>query len=1301
MELDRRTRFRRSAHAQRAADRFLSDLLGEPQSVRPHRVEVVEGEDHPECGCTHAREPEIQVDDAEAMVGNAVVGGRRLVVDTTGAELHRGTSFDAALRFALAQRTRHTVILGDPLASGTFVVQEWGPRTSLPAPLAIELDATNIAALLVNGGDRVYFRANPTASTPADRLRWVHVPSIGEFLRLPAAHQTSQRADWIARIRAGAVRNPATSATFTAAELQALSTPVLRVLLAHNATASFRVGSLTHGGVVHGVTLPMLRLPLREPQIYLRVISMAEGKMESINAWDAGAGISPGPIQLNAIRGAVFRFLWRVWQEDRTAFETAFGPAPNWAMRETAGVPELCVPVAGTPTWLRGSGDQADVARNIRWFHSGDPSVARRDPAWRRQLAGRFLRLVAWPHLQELLEDVATWWLQPGLRQIDAAGYPALDPARPDRDTFVLKSMLMSTYVRYSGCVAPLLRELARWPTIAQKLANWRTAVDALTGPCNRTGTDEQRERHRILLDRLDRQQRDAGQVFTAIGALLGAAGTSTTTTVTPTTSTTTRTALGATARVAELFDAVNAGDESIVTDLGLRIVARPGEPAPQDVPEDAWLVTRALGEGRLADVARVRVLGSGEWELACAHGVRTTARPTNLRADRLLVARSAQAENTPTPAAPVAHAHHCVEISTYRSMDLTVDGTLSLPTASTATTPPVFALSAPTRFRTIAGLDTFPAEEEPTGTPNEFLETTRGRILLDTGHFRVDPSAATNFQVRLRGLLCHPADAAHPDRLPPGTGKFPVVVIVHGNHTALQVTLTDSGRPRRTRPRIVGGTTVTETLIPARAAVAHEVFSYRGYRDLQEHLARMGIVSLSIDTNAANELDSLVRFRADLVLEALDHLRSLSTTQGSTFCDRLDFSNVALVGHSRGGDAVTMAADLNRARTTNKYGMRAVVALAPTDFTGMLAPSARLRMTTGTTASFLCVYGSHDGDVSGRFGAQRSQGWGFVGTGFRHYDRATTQRAMVFVHGATHNRFNSVWIDPAAHAPGSPARALAGKQADNSTDAASVDPSLPPATAFPVPTGQRDARVLSAGAHRTLAREYVGGWLAYWLLRRWSEADRFTGARANSLGVPVALQWKLGRQLRSVDDFDDADPTRNVGGGAVTMPPFVRERLVELTDLPHSPHNDRALQVDPPTGAARVYRTTLPATARDLSSFTALTFRVSKHFPDVTSPAAIASAAFPPRFTVTLFDGTRRATVDAAAIAPLNPLTVRPYHRTLGAENLTKLHMQTWQVPLARFTGVTLSSVHAIELSFDAAAGEPIHLDTLSVVQS
>lgn len=652
----------------------------------------------------------------------------------------------------------------------------------------------------------------------------------------------------------------------------------------------------------------------------------------------------------------------------------------------------------------------------------------------------------------------------------------------------------------------------------------------------------------------------------------------------------------------------------------------------------------------------------------------------------------------------PVVHPHHCVELTAWAAIDVRLEDFPTEVTPASATAPPTMSMPAPTGFRTIAALRTrLPLEEEPAGAPLHVFEFTRGTALLDTGHLRIDPTDASRFEVRLRGLLCHPSDPARPDRLPPGRARFPVALIVHGNHTAIDFAFSDAGRPRRTRTIPTSSGPVTETVIQGRASVRHEVPSYRGYRDLQEHLASQGIVSISLDTNVANELGSLIRLRADLVLAMLDHLRTLAGTAASPLYGRLDLQRVALVGHSRGGDAVAMAARLDLARpAATRFGLRAVVALAPTDFTGMLTPtSERLAVTAGQCASFLCVYGSHDGDVSGAFDpTQLSPAWDTVGTGFRHYDRATTQRAMVFVHGATHNRFNAVWIDPAAHAPGSAARALALAEADNFDDAPLVDPGKPPSTAFPTPATHRDARVLDAAAHRTLAREYIGDWLALWLLGRWSAADRFTGVATNSLGTPVGLQWKLGRALRTVDEFDDSNPARNIGGGSVTLPTFVRERMIELDDLEHTPHNERLLQAQAPSGAVRIYRTELAAAARDWRDFTALSVRISKQFPSLASPADIAAASFPPRFTLTLFDGARRASVDQSVIAPLNPRTVRPYHRTLAGDDLTKVHLQTWQVPLSRFAGVDRRSIRAVEIAFDASAAEPIHLDTLSIVK-
>jgi subtilisin family serine protease len=654
-------------------------------------------------------------------------------------------------------------------------------------------------------------------------------------------------------------------------------------------------------------------------------------------------------------------------------------------------------------------------------------------------------------------------------------------------------------------------------------------------------------------------------------------------------------------------------------------------------------------------------------------------------------------AENDNAPIEAAAAAIHTFELSTYRTMDITVNEQPIRTRNATATAPPRFAITPGQRFRTLAELDTHLTTGLRVRTsPTEALDITQGRAMIDTGHFQVDPGNPAQFQVRIRGLVCHPSSAAGSNRLPPGTGRLPVAILVHGQHAAMKFALAPTAGPRRT----VGGL----TLVPARASVNHEVFSYRGYRYLQEHLANLGIVSLSIDTNAANQTGSFIRFRADLVLEALDHLRTLDATSGSPFHNRLDFDKVALIGHSRGGDAVVMAAELNLARpAATKYGLRAVIALAPTDFSGVADPKDRLRMRTNRAASFLCVYGSHDGDVSGGFDPKdRSQGWGFTGTGFRHYDRASTQRAMVFIHGATHNRFNTVWIDPALHIPGTFHHKTALAQADDTDDALTVAPALPPSSTLPVVPGQRDARVLSSTAHQTLAREYIGGWLAWWLNGQHAEQRRFNGGQPNSVGAPIGLQWRFGRALRTIDIFDDTNPASNTLGGAVTSPGFVNERLVELSNPANVPHHDRVLAATRARGPNRVYSTEIPAAQRDWSQFNALSFRLSKHFPDVTTSAAIAVASFPPNLQVTLFDGRVRASVDQSVIAPLNPRTVRPYWRKKGTANLTKVHMQTWQIPLSNFTasGLSLNSIESVELTFGAGVSEPIHLDTLSVVR-
>ena len=640
----------------------------------------------------------------------------------------------------------------------------------------------------------------------------------------------------------------------------------------------------------------------------------------------------------------------------------------------------------------------------------------------------------------------------------------------------------------------------------------------------------------------------------------------------------------------------------------------------------------------------------------------------------------------------------NCIAISVFRRVPLEVEVDSDV-NAATATTPPVKAITT-TELRRIADFDArLPIREQPV-SPTEVLVENLGRALIDTGHLRVDPADATRFQVRVKGQLCHPARVGDPTKLPEGTDRLPVVVIIHGQHAAIEFTLTDTGGTRHTVP----GSIPPVTEIPASATIRFEIPNHLGYTNLQEHLAKQGIVSVSIDTNAANAIGSFMAFRGELGLAMLDHLRTLDADATSPFHNRLDFTKVGVVGHSRGGDAVAILAARNARRpAAQRFGLRSVVQIAPTDFTGMT--SSPLRMNSNVTDSYLVVYGSHDGDVAGAFpAAARGQAWSFAGTGFRHYDRSGTQRAMVFIHGATHNRFNAVWINPARHRVGTPAHTLALKQADNPLDAPTVDPAAPAAAADPPGPGERDRRVLSAAAHRTLMREYIGGWLFKQLQGNPTGVPLFNGTGTNSLATPVTLQWKNGPKVRTIDFFDDADPRHSDIGGTSTTPAFVSEQLIELSQLANIPHHDRVLRAQAPTGALRVYTTTIPASKRDASVFSHLTFRMSKVFPDLTTPATITATSFPPTLQVALFDGTNRRSVNAAAIATLNPRVLRPYHRIRGGVNLTKVEMQTYAIPLDRFStgtgAVNLSGLRAVEVTFDASTGQEIHMDTLAFVK-
>jgi len=274
--------------------------------------------------------------------------------------------------------------------------------------------------------------------------------------------------------------------------------------------------------------------------------------------------------------------------------------------------------------------------------------------------------------------------------------------------------------------------------------------------------------------------------------------------------------------------------------------------------------------------------------------------------------------------------------------------------------------------------------------SPPPILDMVSG--LIDKGLIRADPADATKFQVNLGLRVVYPASKQNPNLIA-GKGKLPIVLLNHG-HAKSWVPVgpfvpVGGGSPN-VKPSDIGITA-----------------SYEGYAYLQDALAALNIISVSVDHNFACWQQSLIETRADTIIAALDALNAQATTKGNRYFGRLDFTRIGLMGHSRGGDAVVRAVKkiLADATLSANYTVKTVCSLAPTDFSGSNVPANRMFVDNNDLVFYNVLYGALDNDVSGASGAN-----GPFGTGFRHYDRARCSKSMVFLDTCCHDYFNTVW---------------------------------------------------------------------------------------------------------------------------------------------------------------------------------------------------------------------------------------------------------------------------------------------------
>jgi len=220
----------------------------------------------------------------------------------------------------------------------------------------------------------------------------------------------------------------------------------------------------------------------------------------------------------------------------------------------------------------------------------------------------------------------------------------------------------------------------------------------------------------------------------------------------------------------------------------------------------------------------------------------------------------------------------------------------------------------------------------------------------------------------------------------PEGEGPFPLVLIVHGNHSM-------------------------------------EDFSDPGYGYLGELLASRGIILASVDENFVNfsfsgfadmfkmetGLEEENDARGWLLLEHLAQWRDWNLEPGHHFYNKVDIDRVALIGHSRGGEAVGIAASFNSLErypddASQKFdfgfNLRGVIAIAPVD--GQYQP--RDNGTPIRDVNYFTIHGSMDGDVQSFMGMSQYSRVTFSDDAERRF------KASLYVTGANHGQFNTTW---------------------------------------------------------------------------------------------------------------------------------------------------------------------------------------------------------------------------------------------------------------------------------------------------
>ncbi len=499
---------------------------------------------------------------------------------------------------------------------------------------------------------------------------------------------------------------------------------------------------------------------------------------------------------------------------------------------------------------------------------------------------------------------------------------------------------------------------------------------------------------------------------------------------------------------------------------------------------------------------------------------------------------------------------------------------------------------------------------------------------------------------------IMYPAEAA-------GTGTpvkdegapHPVALFLHGRHWNCDYD--GSG------PGLNGGYSFS-------CDAANRIPSHEGYNYIMERLASQGIIAISI---SAHEIQPGLgswdyNARGRLILKYLDKLWDWNENGtdpfGGIFEGKIDMSRIALSGHSRGGEGVVAAQQLNLT-WPRRYSIVAVNAIAPTDQNGTAYQM--------TDADYFLLIGARDDDVGNM-------------QGYRTYDRAFPDgmadrhsKSVAWIYGANHNYFNKVWTHEAALGEPNP-------WAGCKDDAANV---VTP-------------QAMSAADQRQIALVTVTAFFRWQLLDVYGYREIFTGRlKPSSIQNQYVYFTYQDPVRKAVDNFEQqpSDPDHNTLTGDTTDSGFTafEERLLnhdgtEYTAPPLPPSDSRffhdTLGMNLSWAAPQTYATALPPGSRDVSMYSYLTIRAAKC---VTGPAAPGAAV---NLYVNIEDGLGKKGYADAWSSQFDAIP-HPYQRSGGNYGYSnQALLKGVRIPLRYFTmnnsKVNLSDIVRITVRTEGA---------------